>query len=266
MTGRPISLASGVLPDFSPWETVSAAAASGFDATGIWVDPKTWTASTTRETKARFAATGIPVLDVEVIWLRPGADDPDHLRILDIGAELGAANALVVSSEPDIARAAEKLRRIADHAREVGVRASLEFGLFTEVKSLTAACALLDLCGDPDVGLLIDPLHLERTGGHPADLAAVPRHRFAYAQFCDAPADGPPPDDVGAIITEAIDLRLMPGEGALPLPALLNALPPSLPLSIELRSKALRDGYPDPADRARALAKATRAYLARWEG
>ena len=240
--------------------------AAGFDATGVWIDLETWTAATTMETRARLDEAGMPALDVEVIWIRPGEDNPDHFRILDIGAELGAANALVVSSDPDLAAAAAKLRRIAEHGRKVGVRASLEFGLFTEVKSLIDALNLIDRCGDPNVGLLIDPLHLDRSGGRPSDLATVPQSRFAYAQFCDAPQARPDPRDVGAIITEAIDLRLMPGEGALPLIGLLDVLPPSLPLSVELRSKALRDCYPLAADRARALALATRSYLARHEG
>jgi len=262
-SGRPISLAAGVLPDFSPPATVSAAVAAGFDAIGVWVDPETWTAAITRETKARLAEGGIPVLDVEVIWIRPGPDNPDHFRILDIGAELGAANALVVSSEPDLSAAAGKLARIAEHGRAVGVRVHLEFGSFTEVKSLAGALRLLEHCGASDAGLLIDPLHLSRTGGSPEDVAAVPRGRFAYAQFCDATATGPDPSNVPAIITEALDLRLMPGEGDLPLEALLKSLPDNLPLSVELRSKALREAYPAAADRAIALAKATRAYLGR---
>ena len=262
MTRRLISLAAGVLPDFSPPETVAAAAAAGFDASGVWVDPATWTATTTRDTRARLADAGIPALDVEVIWLRPGADNPDHFRILDIGAELGAANALVVSSEPDIGGAGEKLRRLAEHGRSVGVRVSLEFGLFTEVKSLRGALDLLDLSG-PLAGLLIDPLHLQRTGGRPLDLASISTGRFAYAQFCDAPAVGADPGDVQAIITEAVDLRLMPGDGDLPLDGLLKVLPDDLPLSVELRSKALRDAYPAAAGRAVAVAKATRAFLER---
>jgi hypothetical protein len=41
-----------------------------------------------------------------------------------------------------------------------------------------------------------------------------------------------------------------------------KALPPGIPLSIELRSKALRDGFPDPGERAKVVAEATRRWLA----
>ena len=55
------------------------------------------------------------------------------------------------------------------------------------------------------------------------------------------------------------------GDGELPLGALLDALGPDLALSIELRSQALRDAFPDPTDRAAALLASTRRGLARLE-
>lgn len=64
---NPISLASGVVPEFGPVETIRAAQFGGFDAVGLWVDPETWTDTTTREARAALADTGLPVVDVEVI-------------------------------------------------------------------------------------------------------------------------------------------------------------------------------------------------------
>jgi hypothetical protein len=45
---------------------------------------------------------------------------------------------------------------------------------------------------------------------------------------------------------------------------LLRALPRGIPLSIELRSRALREGWPDPAERAQETARATRRFLAEF--
>ena len=262
-TGGPLlSLAAGAMPDFSPQQTVAAAAASGWPAVGIWYDPETWTPATTIEIRDRIVDAGLVALDIEVIWLKPGPDDPAHFAAIDAGAEIGAHNVLVVSSELDPMRTAEKLARLSAHAASSGMRVCLEFAAFTTVGDVHSALAILDQAGCEDVGLLIDPLHLARTGGSPADLAAVDPHRFPYAQFCDAPASGPPPSDVPAIIHEALDLRLMPGDGALPLTELVAVLPRDTPLSVELRSAALRDGYPDPVERARALLAATQRWLA----
>lgn len=264
--GRILSLAAGVLPEFTPEQTAGAAAEAGFPAVGIWVDPKTWTAATARGVRARTRDAGLEVLDVEVVWIRPGPEDPDHLRIIEAGAEIGARNLLVVSSEPDPAAAPDRFARICDQAEAHGLRASLEFGAFTAVRDLSAALDLLDRADRPGAGLLVDPLHFARTGGAPGDLARVEPGRFAYAQYCDARSSGPHPDDTAGIIREALDLRLLPGEGALPLGELLSALPPGLPLSVELRSEALRTRWPDPADRARAVLAATRASLERLQG
>ena len=257
-----LSLASGVLPEFSPVQTAAAAVAADWPAVGIWVDPAIWTAAVAAEVRARTADAGISVLDVEVVWLKPGADDPDHFRIIDAGAAIGARNVLVVSSDPDPQATSAKLARLSRHAAPCGLQISLEFAAFTEVRSLAAALTILDSPGCENVGLLIDPLHFARTGSLPDDLRGIAAGRFHYAQFCDAAANGPSAQDVPAIIEEALDLRLAIGAGGLPLASLYELLPAQLPLSIELRSKALRDGYPDPAERARALLQSTRAGLA----
>ncbi len=256
-----ISLAAGVMPEFSPQQTVAAAAASGWPGVGIWYDPDTWTPATTIEVRDRAADAGLVLLDIEVVWLKPGPDDPAHFAAIDAGAAIGARNVLVVSSEPDPGDTADKLGRLVEHGRAAGLRVCLEFAAFTSVGSLGAALDITARAG-PDTGLLIDPLHFARTGASPADLAGLDPRLFPYAQFCDAPASGPPPADVAAIIHEALDLRLMPGEGGLPLTELLDKLPAQIPLSIELRSAALRDGWPDPSDRARVLLEATRRWLA----
>lgn len=259
---NPISLASGVVPEFGPVETIRAAQYGGFDAVGLWVVPETWNDATTREARAALADTGLPLVDVEVIWLQPGSDMAAHKRIIDVGAELGAQNVLCVSSEPDMSVTAERLHELCVHAEGTGLRVALEFGIFTEVKNLNMAMGVLDQVGHPLRALLIDPIHVDRSQSTIADIARIPRELLPYAQFCDAPAKRPDPADFAAIIEDAIDLREQCGEGALALADIYRGLPPGIPLSIELRSKALRDGFPDPGERARAVAEATRRWLA----
>ncbi len=257
-----ISFASGIVPDSGPVETIRAAATGGFDATGLWVEPEHWTETTTRDARAALADTGLELLDVEVIWIKPGEDLKLHKRTIDIGAALGAKNVLCVSSDPDMGATAARLAELCTHAEGSGMRVALEFGIFTEVKNLAMAMAVLDAVAHPLRALLIDPIHVDRSLSPIADIAKVPPELLPYAQFCDAPATRPDPADFGAIITDAIDLREQCGEGGLPLDALYKALPPGIPLSIELRSKALRDAYPDAGERAKAVAAATRRWLA----
>jgi sugar phosphate isomerase/epimerase len=256
-----IALASGILPEFGPVETIRAAVAGGFDAVGLWVEPENWTTATIRDAKSALADSGLELLDVEVIWIKPDSDMSLHKRSLDIGAELGATNILCVSSNPDMGATAARLAALCAHAEPCGMRVSLEFGIFTEVKTLSAAMAVLDAVAHPLRALLIDPIHVDRSGSTVEQIAAVPRSLLPYAQFCDASAIRPDPNDFDAVIIDAIDLRLQCGEGVLPLRAMLDALPTDIPLSIELRSKALRESYPDPNDRAKAVADATRRWF-----
>jgi sugar phosphate isomerase/epimerase len=256
-----LSLASGVVPEFGPVATIRAAAAAGFDAVGLWIEPDDWTATMTRECRQALADSGLALLDVEVIWLKPDSST-DHRRTIDIGAELGAANVLCVSSDPDHAATAARLAELCRHAEGSGMRVALEFGIFTEVRDLAAAVHILDAVAHPLRALLIDPIHVDRSGSAITDIAALDPSLLPYAQLCDAPALRPDSADYAAVITDAIDLREQCGAGALPLRELYRALPAGIPLSVELRSKALRDEYPDATDRARAVATATRAWLA----
>ena len=256
-----ISLASGVVPECGPLDTIRAAEVGGFDAVGLWVEPAMWTAQLLRETRSALSGSGLELLDVEVIWLKPDSDLEEHRQCIDIGAELGAKNVLCVSSDPDLAATASRLAELCVHAEGSGLRVALEFGVFTEVKTIGMARTVLDQVAHPLRALLIDPIHLDRSGGTVAEIAALPRELLPYAQFCDAPAERPDPQDFDAVIRDAVDLRRLPGAGQLPLVAILAALPTGIPLSIELRSKELRDEYPNPGERARVTAQTTRAWL-----
>ncbi len=256
-----ISFASGIVPEAGPVETILAAAAGEFDATGLWVEPEKWTSGTLADARKALADTGLELLDVEVIWFKPNDDLDAHKALIDIGAELGAKNVLCVSSDPDMVATAARLAALCEHAEGSAMRVALEFGIFTEVKNLTMALAVLDAVAHPLRALLIDPIHVDRSGSAISDIANVPAALLPYAQFCDAFADRPDPADFNAIIIDAVDLRQQCGEGGLPLKALHQALPPDIPLSIELRSKALRDSYPDFGERAKAVATATRQWL-----
>jgi sugar phosphate isomerase/epimerase len=110
--------------------------------------------------------------------------------------------------------------------------------------------------GDPDAGVLIDALHLARTGGVPADVAALPPNLVRSVQLCDGPAASP--RTVGEIVAEARGKRLPPGAGELPLSDLLQAVPNDVALSIE----APMDDRRGAEARARHLYEATRRLLA----
>lgn len=258
---NPIGLASGVLPEFDAATVVRSAHAAGFDLAGLWVDPAEWTPAHTAATKQALADTGIGVIDVEVLWFREDATLDDHKKILDVGLEVGSANALCVSSDPDHGKTADWFAKLCRHVEGTPLRVNFEFGCFSSVHDLAEAKAIVERVDHPNAAILIDPIHVDRSSTPIADIAALDRSLISYAQFCDALAERPDVHDWDAVIVDAVDLRQQMGEGALDLDAMYRALPKDVPLSIELRSLALREGYPDPVDRAKAVANATRGWL-----
>ena len=67
--------------------------------------------------------------------------------------------------------------------------------------------AILVGVGHPLRALLFDSIHVERSDSSIVAIAAVDPSPLSYAQFCDAPAERPDPNNFDAIITDAIDLR-----------------------------------------------------------
>ncbi|MGB3805936.1 MAG: TIM barrel protein [Erythrobacter sp.] len=266
MTRRRISLAAGIMPEATPALLIEAAAASEFDFGGMWAEQESWTAQTTRNVKRQATDAGVELLDLEVAWIKPGKPDPWLAELVDIAAELGARNLLCVSSDPDPAATTSKFQTLVERARGTGVRVNLEFGMFTEVRTIHEARAILESVEGEAKALLVDTLHWSRSGGTAQDLRDVPREWLSYCQPCDAPAEPPDMSDADAVIDDAVNRRMPLGHGGLAIGAMLDALPQDLPLAIEERSETLRENYPDLNERAREVARTSRAWLDRYEG
>ena len=257
---HPISLAAGNLPEFKPAAIYRAAVESEFDLSGMWVDQDTWTQQTTRELRTALSQSSVPILDVEVLWIHQG-DQVDHLKqIIDVGAELEARYALVVSSDPSPDGSKRGFETLCRHSEGTGLQVVLEFLPITAIKSFSQAMDVVSAVGHPNGKILIDTLHLSRSGSSLADVSAAGRELFPYLQIADAPAECSEPNQEH-LLAEAVNQRLLPGEGALPIKEVIGLLSPGLPISPEIRSAALRAKYPNPTERAAAILKQTRDFL-----
>ena len=110
--------------------------------------------------------------------------------------------------------------------------------IFT-VGSLATAIDVVSRVGAPNSGILVDTLHLSRSGSTPAELAAAVAAQpglVPYLQLADAPEAVPA--DRTALRDEALNGRLLCGDGVLPIDDVVSAVP-GAPLSVELRSAAL---------------------------
>lgn len=260
-----IALASGVHdgnpPEISPVDMARIAGEAGYNAVGLWVEPGiNWHPETTSKVRAALDQFSLVPLDVEVIWLQPGADpDPVHHQIIAIGGELGARNCLIVSSEPDRDNTKRLYEDLCQHAEAAGLRACLEYMGITEIKTLDDALDVVSAVDHPSGGILVDAFHHERVGHAPEKISEIPRQWLSYVQLCDMPDRGIVMD-YHAYLTDALDGRLAPGEGAVPLAEMMAALPADLPVSLEIRSRHYRETYRDPVARAIAIREKTEAF------
>jgi sugar phosphate isomerase/epimerase len=253
--------------DASPAEQVTAAATAGFDALGIRVMPAAAEkihpmlddTPMMRETLARLTDTGLRVLDVELIFLRPEHRPQEALAVLDAGHRLGARFALTLGYDPDESRLADRFAWLCEQAEQRGIRPGLEFMKYSPVQTLDAAVRIVQRAGHPAGAVLVDALHLQRSGGTPAQLATVPPELLPYGQLCDGPLEPVWPDDDAARV-ESRTNRFYPGDGEFPLVELINALPADGALSVEAPVAA--HVHSSPAERARLAHAAAHRVLA----
>lgn len=263
--GRLLSLAPLTVLELDPAELVDCAAGAGYDAVGLRLvratpqEPLRPTIGRTpliRETKRRLDDSGLRLLDIEVLRLRPETDvRADFEALLETGAFLGASDVLVTGNDPDHHRIADNLAELALLAADFGLTPNLEPMPWTEVRDLRQGVAIVGACRS-NVGLLVDAIHYDRAGNSPAELAALPREWIRYAQICDAPAERPV--DVAEMMRQGRSARLVPGAGGIDLVSMLRALPAEIPISVE----APLDSAAPPAVRAAAAARAARDVLA----
>jgi sugar phosphate isomerase/epimerase len=124
------------------------------------------------------------------------------------------------------------LAALSDVAARCNTSIAVEFMLFSAAPTLGACVAAVQAANRPNLVVLADVLHLTRSGGTPADVQQYPAHLFPYVQICGANGPGPAAD-VAAAKAEAVNARLMPNDGDLPVAEFIAATPATTILSVE---------------------------------
>jgi sugar phosphate isomerase/epimerase len=249
--------------ELTPLEWVTQAARAGFDAVGLRLNPTSADAiaypsivgsEAHRVLRRVLADEGMTVHDVEFIPMLPDIDVASYAPMFDAAADLGARCVTVSGDDPDAGRLAANLAALCELAAQYGLRVDLEFMRWRHVGTLKQARSMVERVASANLAILVDALHLARSGGSPADVRALPVGMVRAVQLCDASQHAPVGDD--ATILEARTGRLPPGEGVLPLIDLLDALPAGTALGVEMPLPSL------PAkDRLELAYRSTRAML-----
>jgi sugar phosphate isomerase/epimerase len=184
---------------------------------------------------------------------------PPDLAIL---AEMGATRANLISIDSDHNRAIDQCGRFVDAARSFGMSTTLEFmpGL-PLISDIAAARRVVSAVADKDFRLLLDAMHVFRSGASASDVAALDPGAIGYVHLCDVPSDASLD-----YAEEAQYERLPPGEGDLPLQAFVDALPNEVLVGLELPMRSKAQAGLDIIERLRGPVDQTRSLLGRRPG
>ncbi len=255
------------LGNLEPSALVKAAAQGGFAATALRLtghapgDPWAFDPASKADRKALRAVAdeaGIALQNASTYRFGPQASHADYLPVLESCAELGIGTVTANSFDGDRAQTTDLLSAVAETAGSLGIRIAIEFIPVSAIRTAEDAQAIAQATGQANVGIVVDALHLWRSGGTPASVVALDRARLFAVQLCDAPLAGPAPEGLAQEMRAG---RLLPGEGEFDLRGLMRALPASVEIEIEAPS-ARFEGLP-PAERARIAHKAGTEFLNR---
>jgi sugar phosphate isomerase/epimerase len=206
------------------------------------------------------AALSLTWTDLSALGL--GADATRDQRVAGVMARhctvLGIGVCGLVISVPVDKAVVDRVARCAEVFSAAGVRLALEFVPYSEIRRLDEARELCDRIGREVCGVLVDTLHLVRSGGSVADVADLDATELAAVQIADC-AGAVPPD----LPTESREARLLPGEGTVDFPGLVAAFERigwSGVVSTEVLSARLR--RLPPAELAEACAVSARQFFA----
>ncbi|KXF53893.1 hypothetical protein AXA44_07675 [Rhodococcus sp. SC4] len=243
----------------SPSESIAAAAEAGFEAVTLRAVP----VGTRPDAVGRIPldmggainSARVGVADIEFVDIHPDLEVARLEPVLEFGARVGARFVNTMCSDRDEERATDHLAALCRLAAPHGLTVALEFTSYTAVNSLHKAHRMVERLQDPAAVVVVDALHLARTGGTPNDVAELVRLRpdlYPIVHLCDAPRTLAEPT-AEALAYEARSARLLPGEGGLPLVDLVRAMPAATQY-VEVPSPAFAGmSY---VDRARAAADA----------
>ena len=192
-----------------------------------------------QQIKELLHQNGISVSEVEFLVVDQTFKVNAVLPLLEQAAELEVHRVLAGGDITDWSRMIDTYVELCDVAAPFSIDIELEFMPYRAIPSLPIAVRLIQEANRANTGVLVDAIHLSRSGGSPMDVQNTPSGIIKSTQLCDAPHEIPP--TLAAMAQEARSARLPLGCGSLPLHDLLSALPDRTPMSVEVPKPCGRD-------------------------
>ena len=212
-------------------DRIEAAAAAGFTGFGLLSAdlPEAERAYGLAGIRSMLADNGMVDLELEDIpyWWDDGPRkrDSDRVRrsLLSAAEALGARHIKVTPdgrNQPwEREHWAAKFAELAAQADGVGARLGIEFFPWANIGDLHEGLRLVEACGHPAAGVVIDVWHIARAGTPVSDLATVPLERIVGVELDDADEHV-----IGSLFEDTVHRRRFCGEGDFDLTGMIAAL------------------------------------------
>lgn len=236
-----LSVGPQTLADLPPTDFARAVADAGFRHLGVRTLagaagrpetplPSLITSENLSEVRRILNSEGLRARDIEFALLTPGNRIADMEEAIAAGAEMGGTFLVTCCYDPVTERAAHSLAELDALCGRYKVRPLVEFVAYSQTRSLSHAIELVRQ-SQSNAGVLVDTLHLYRTGAAPDALDRHAADLIPCLQICDGPLRHP--ETLEQAQFEARNNRLIPGEGEFDIDALLAALP-EVAISLEV--------------------------------
>ena len=217
---RKLSLAALTALELPPEELIACAEKTGFDCVGLRIIPSTPTEVNhellTNKTRQKACLdllrdSRVKVEDIEIFRILPNTNIQEFKAAFEVGQALGAKSALIAVDDPDIHRAIDNLERLAELTAQYHILPHVEFMPWLHTASLKDAVTLINQIRHPNISILIDAIHFERSHSQLSDWSLYKGTQPRYIQLCDTPTREVA--DMNEVLFQARSLRRAPGDG-----------------------------------------------------
>src|SRR5262245_30664343 len=233
-----IILAPTTLPHSPPLEYIEAGITAGYDGLALRLHPSPGfpffpvlgDGALIRNVKSALKSAP-PVQEIGSFYLEPGTDVESFRCTLALGADFGAKYAFTIGNDPDEARLTDNFGRFCDEAARHQLSAFVEFVPMRPLGTLNKTLRLFADAARDNVAVCVDPLNFTRSGGRPEDIKSIDRRLLPYGQLSDGLVYE---DEAVPSPSMRPNVRRLMGEGSVPVEAIVAAMPPGIPYSLEL--------------------------------
>ena len=202
-----------------------------------------------RATRAAARDRGVSIALVDGFCIFPGASVEDLRPSLDAVADLGCTRVNALSFDPDWDKTVDQVAALAGIAADYAITVTIEPCPLFPIASVARALELTGRARMPNLKLLIDTMHVARSGETRA-LGAIDPMLIDYVQICDGPARFANDE---AYQAAAMCERAVPGAGELPLIEMLRQIRPDVIVSGEIPQRSLKEAGVSDLDQTKAV-------------